>query len=90
MPAPLRHVGRLRADLAYTTVEEVLAIGLHEYIDDLQTRLNQIGEAIFQTFVQHSEISQLPEDAPVESTASGAYHAHADEDLQVQQQQQQQ
>jgi uncharacterized alpha-E superfamily protein len=91
MPLPLRHVGRLRADLAYTTVEEVLATGLHEYIDDLQLRLNQIGEAIFQTFVQHAELSQLTDDdAPVESVAPGAYHAHADEDLQVQQQQQQQ
>jgi uncharacterized alpha-E superfamily protein len=90
MPAPLRHVGRLRADLAYTTVEEVLAAGLHEYIDDLQTRLNQIGEAIFQTFVQHAELSQISEESPVETSAPGAYHAHASEDIQVQQQQQQQ
>lgn len=90
MPLPLRHVGRLRADLAYTTVEEVLAIGLHDYIDDLQLRLNHIGEAIFQTFVQHAEFAQLPEEASVESTAPGAYHAHADEDLLGQQQQQQQ
>lgn len=88
MPLPLRHVGRLRADLAYTTVEEVLATGLHEYIDDLQSRLNQIGEAIFQTFVQHADLSNLADEAPVESTAPGAYH-YAD-DLQVQQQQQQQ
>ncbi|WP_395750343.1 alpha-E domain-containing protein [Prosthecobacter sp.] len=90
MPAPLRHVGRLRADLAYTTVEEVLAAGLHEYIDDLQTRLNQIGEAIFQTFVLHAELSQIAEESPVETSAPGAYHAHASEDVQVQQQQQQQ
>lgn len=87
MPAPLRHVGRLRADLAYTTVEEVLATGLHEYIDDLQTRLNQIGEAIFQTFVLHADLTLLPEESVPES-APGAYHAHADEDAQIQQQQQ--
>ncbi|WP_395738381.1 alpha-E domain-containing protein [Prosthecobacter sp.] len=91
MPLPLRYVGRLRADLAYTTVEEVLAAGLHDYIDDLQLRLNQIGEAIFQTFVQHAELSQLPEEAPVETTtAPGAFHAHAEEDVHLQQQQQQQ
>lgn len=91
MPPLLRHVGRLRADLAYTTVEEVLAIGLHEYIDALQTRLNQIGEAIFQTFVLHADLT-LPAEEPVPEVVSipGAYHAHADEDAQIQQQQQQQ
>lgn len=92
MPILLRHVGRLRADLAYTTVEEVLAIGLHEYIDNLQTRLNHIGEAIFQTFVLHAEFSMPAEEPAPEVVVSvpGAYHAHADEDAQIQQQQQQQ
>lgn len=90
MPAPVRSAGRLRSDLAYITVEEVLETGLHEYIDDLQTRLNQIGEAIFQTFVLHADLSQLTDEAAVEPEAPGAYHFHSNEDLEIQQQQQQQ
>lgn len=85
MPAPLRHVGRLRADLAYTTVEEVLATGLHAYIDDLQGRLNQIGEAIFQTFVQHANLSTPAEETMAETDAAGAFHFQSHAGLQIQQ-----
>lgn len=59
MGDPVRHAGRLHADLVYTTVEEVLDIGLHEFIDDLQGRLNQIGDSIFKTFVLN--IEELPD-----------------------------
>lgn len=45
-----RALGRLRAELAYGRMDEILASGLHEYLDDLQTRLNQVGEAIYETF----------------------------------------
>jgi len=43
-------LGRLLADLDYTQLEEIKAGGLHEYIDNLQTWLNQIGAAVHQTF----------------------------------------
>ncbi|QDT36200.1 alpha-E domain-containing protein [Stratiformator vulcanicus] len=43
-------VGRLRTELDYTSVEDVVRIGLHEYIDSLQTRLNDIGGAIGDDF----------------------------------------
>lgn len=91
MPEAVRHAGRLHADLRYTTVEEVLATGLHDFIDDLQTRLNQIGDSIFKTFVLHAD-EPSPEEEPAEndvmSSNLGAYHADADEDAQMQQQQQ--
>ena len=45
-----KNVSRLRANLAYTNVEEVIANGLHEFLDDLQTGLAQAGEGIFGTF----------------------------------------
>jgi len=88
MPEPVRHAGRLRADLAYTTVEEVLATGLHDFIDDLQTRLNQIGDSIFRTFVLHA--NELPEEEEPENVmtpALGAYHTDQEEAAQQQQQQ---
>lgn len=88
MPVPVRHAGRLRSDLAYITVEEVLKADLHEYIDVLQTRLNDIGAAIFQTFVLYADLT--PEEPVVDTVTQslGAFHSHHEEDAQVQQQQQ--
>lgn len=43
-------LGRLRSELDYMHVRDVFARGMHEFIDDLQSRLNQIGDAITETF----------------------------------------
>jgi uncharacterized alpha-E superfamily protein len=45
-----RRLGQLRAELAYTHAEDVIAGGLHEFVDSLQTRLNTIGESIHNSF----------------------------------------
>ena len=41
-----RLLGRLQANLAYSSIEDVMAEGLHEYIDKLQVSLNDVGESI--------------------------------------------
>ncbi|MEM6330228.1 MAG: alpha-E domain-containing protein [Planctomycetota bacterium] len=38
--------GRMRADMDYTGIDEVIAEGLHEYIDRFQARLNEIGASL--------------------------------------------
>ena len=43
-------VGQLCSDLSFTSVDEVISSGLHEYLDNLQTRMNQVGGGIFETF----------------------------------------
>ncbi len=43
-------LGRLRADLDYADIGDVIAMGMHEYLDNLQTKLNQIDVAIGMTF----------------------------------------
>jgi uncharacterized alpha-E superfamily protein len=43
-------LGQLCSDLAFTNVDEVNALGLHEYLDDLQTKMNQVGTGIYETF----------------------------------------
>ncbi|MBX3437294.1 MAG: alpha-E domain-containing protein [Planctomycetaceae bacterium] len=43
-------LGRLRSELDYLRVQEVFERGMHEFIDNLQSRLNQIGEAIHQSY----------------------------------------
>lgn len=43
--------GRLHAELQFNTAGEIFARGLHAYIDDLQGRLNAIGDALFQAYI---------------------------------------
>lgn len=44
--------GRLLAELSYSAIEEVWNRGLHAAVDDLQTRLNDIGRAIISTYIE--------------------------------------
>ncbi len=43
--------GRLLAELEYGSMDEVLAVGLHEYLDRLQVKFNGIGEALFNAYI---------------------------------------
>ncbi len=45
-----KRLGRLRAELDFVDIEDCVTRGLHEFVDDFQTRLNRVGEAIFETF----------------------------------------
>ncbi len=45
-----QRLGRLRADFSYTSIDEIVSFGLHEYLDQFQTRLNSVGEAIYENF----------------------------------------
>ena len=45
-----RRLGRLRGELEYADVGEIVGGGLHEYLDALQTKLNGVGEAIHDSF----------------------------------------
>jgi uncharacterized alpha-E superfamily protein len=45
-----RRLGLLRAEIDYADINEVFEIGLHDYLDSFQTKLNSLGEAIFNTF----------------------------------------
>ncbi len=45
-----QRLGQLYSELAYAHPDEIIKGGLHEFIDDLQQRLNLVGEGIFQTF----------------------------------------
>ncbi len=45
-----QRMGRLLAELNYTLIDEIIVGGLHEFLDGLQTRLNRIDDAVFETF----------------------------------------
>jgi uncharacterized alpha-E superfamily protein len=48
--APERALGRLCAELTYAEIQDIVRQGLHEFLDNLQYRLNEIDQAIFETF----------------------------------------
>ena len=52
---PEQLLGRLRAELNYTQVSEIIAGGVHEYLDAFQGKLNHVGGAIMdQYFAQRA------------------------------------
>ncbi len=45
-----RRLGQLRAELDYAQVSDIVELGLHEFVDSFQRKLNQAGDAIQSTF----------------------------------------
>ena len=45
-----QRMGRLCANMDYTTIADIIEHGLHEYIDSFQSQLNRVGEAIHNDF----------------------------------------
>jgi len=45
-----QRLGQLRSELAYARAEEILAEGLHEYVDVLQLKLNLASDAVSEAF----------------------------------------
>ena len=43
--------GRLLAELEYGLLDEVLAYGLHAYLDVLQQKFNEVGKALFDAYI---------------------------------------
>ena len=50
-----QHIGQLRAELAYAGTPEILRIGLHEFLDQFQTKLNRVGAGIHAVLVGQHE-----------------------------------
>ena len=48
--APEKLLGQLCSDLSFTSVDEIINAGLHEYLDDLQTSMNRVSAGIYETF----------------------------------------
>ena len=44
-------LGRLRSELNYARIDEIMKQGLHEFIDQFQVRLNEVDAAIFESFL---------------------------------------
>jgi len=46
-------LGSLRSELAFTSAEDVIRQGLHEFIDDIQNSINLVDGAIYKTFFEY-------------------------------------
>ncbi|MEY4975301.1 MAG: hypothetical protein RIQ97_496, partial [Pseudomonadota bacterium] len=47
----LRHAGKLRAELAFGRIDEILATGLHAYLTQFLERVNELGGRISREFL---------------------------------------
>lgn len=56
---PLKTISRLKTELETSTIDDVLQTGLHEYLDGLQTRMNQVDSDLFQVFFEIKRGSAL-------------------------------
>ena len=48
-------MGRLRSELDYISIEDIISSGLHEFIDGFQVKLNAIGTAVSECFFVTNE-----------------------------------
>lgn len=55
---PAEHLlGQVSSQLNYAQAREIIAGGLHQFIDDFQTRLNLIGNAVSETFFRIAAVA---------------------------------
>jgi uncharacterized alpha-E superfamily protein len=52
-------LGKLRSELDYTDVNDIFSFALHEFLDQFQTKLNDVGVAIASTFFADKDVEIL-------------------------------
>lgn len=68
--------GRLVAELQFSTIDEIFDHGLHLYLDQFQTKLNNIGAALFEAYIfqqfnnMEGEIMQQQEEQQQQARAA--------------------
>ena len=51
-----RLLGKLVADLSFTTIEDIYTEGLHEFLNGLQARLGRIGQEFYSTYFSNPRL----------------------------------
>lgn len=78
-------LGQLNARLNYMRIDDIMADGLHEFVDDFQGQLNEIGVAIHKTFF---EVPAAPSQSSARSDRDAASVRVTDPTAQTQSQSQ--
>ena len=55
-----RQLGRLRSELDYDNIQEIIKDGMHEYLDQFEAKLNSAGEALFATLLAMQPMPGVP------------------------------
>ncbi|MFY9527511.1 MAG: alpha-E domain-containing protein, partial [Candidatus Acidiferrales bacterium] len=64
-------MGILRAELDFTSVDDMIRDGLHEYLDGLQAKMNAIGDSLYNDFFAGRPLAQTQNQAQT-SSAGGS------------------
>ena len=75
-----RSLGRLRAELEYLTLDEIFQQGLHEFLNDLQARINEVGNRISEDFMSlppSTPPNEAPDSQPSDEQDSGQSQSQA-------------
>jgi uncharacterized alpha-E superfamily protein len=59
-----QRLGRVRSELDYAQIQEIIHGGLHEFLDAFQTKLNHVGDAIYHTFFALRPVAVPPVHVP--------------------------
>ncbi|MAT14380.1 MAG: hypothetical protein CMJ46_03830 [Planctomyces sp.] len=62
-----QRMGRLCSNLNYTTIQDIIQHGLHQYIDDFQQQLNLVGEAVREDFFTFKQKIAAANESPAQS-----------------------
>lgn len=54
-----KFLGRLCADLGYLQVEDIVAPGIHEFLNEMQSKFNEINDGIFNDFFAFHPIANI-------------------------------
>ncbi len=55
-----QQLGRLRAELDYAQVGEIIQSGLHEYLDAFEAKLNKVGDSLFEVYLARIPTAGAP------------------------------
>jgi len=53
-----KELGKLRCDLGYMVIGEIMETGLHEYLDTLQERINRVDDLVYEAFFAIAPMSK--------------------------------
>ncbi|MCC6539559.1 MAG: alpha-E domain-containing protein [Bryobacterales bacterium] len=67
---PERLLGQLNAELEYKTVDEIIHGGLHEFLDEIQSKLNAIDDSIYDTYFAMRPLDKSQRQAQSQTSAS--------------------
>ena len=70
-----RLIGKLEAELSYTTIEDIHERGLYDYLEDIQQRISKIGEQIYELYfayrIPEMQFTDQPEFAMIFNGVNG-------------------